>query len=103
MKELKEHRCVRGDIEQALHWYEDQRAGLGRDWVVEIRAVFSRLPHAAFRYSVRFDGIRRVNLKRFPYAVFYEIEGDEIRVLGVLHVRRRHERLLAGRRRTFES
>lgn len=103
MKELKEHRLVRADIEETLHWYEDQRAGLGREWYLAIRALFLRLPQTASHDAVRFDGAQRVNLERFPYAVFFENDEHEVRVLGVLHVRRRHDRLLTSRRRTFES
>ena len=32
---------------------------------------------------------RRYVLRRFPYSVFYQIAGDEIRVIAVAHQRRR--------------
>jgi hypothetical protein len=34
-------------------------------------------------------GVRRVLLKIFPYQLIYRVDGDEIRVFAVAHVRRR--------------
>jgi hypothetical protein len=41
--------------------------------------------------------VRRFNVKRFPYAIIYEVNGDDITVLAVTHHRRQpggwHSRL----------
>lgn len=48
-----------------------------------------------------FRGVRRVNLRRFPYGIFYVVRPDEIWVLGVLHGARDSEAELARRRKSF--
>jgi plasmid stabilization system protein ParE len=35
------------------------------------------------------DDIRRFSLRRFPYRLVYRIEGEELRIYAVAHVRRR--------------
>ena len=50
---------------------------------------------------MRFSNIRRVNLDRFPYGIFYIVRADEIGVLAVLHGSRETKALLSARRRTF--
>jgi len=35
-----------------------------------------------------FPGVRRARMRRFPYGVFYRLDGDDILILRVLHTRR---------------
>ena len=39
-------------------------------------------------YRVVYHDIRRALTRRFPYAVYYRIVGNEVVVLGILHTRR---------------
>jgi plasmid stabilization system protein ParE len=41
--------------------------------------------------------IRRVRLRRFPYAIYFRVSGDEVVVLAVMHGRR-HPRRWSSRR-----
>lgn len=101
MNTLQQHPRVRHDLAKAFRWYEGQWSGLGQDFLAEVRALLLRLPLTARHHSVRFADYRRVNLKRFPYAFFYFIEGQRVRVLAVRHTRSRYQRILIGRRGTF--
>ena len=56
------------EVEEAAEWYEHQRAGLGRDLVLDVR---------------------RVRVRRFPYQVVYVTLDDDIVVIAVAHDRRR--------------
>ena len=40
------------------------------------------------RLPVKYRGIRRVPVRRFPYSIFYYVEREHIVVLGVFHSRR---------------
>lgn len=35
-----------------------------------------------------FDPVRRATLRRFPFAVFYQPQGDDLEILRVLHTAR---------------
>ncbi|NBV22603.1 MAG: hypothetical protein EBS05_11895 [Proteobacteria bacterium] len=68
---------------------------------MEATRVFGRLLSAPLVYRVRFYDIRRLNLRRFPYGVFYFVTGETVVVLGVLHGARDSEAELARRRQGF--
>ena len=51
------------------------------------------------RNAVRFDDVRRLNLKRFPYSIWNFASNEATYVLGVFHNKRDHRRLLNQRRK----
>ena len=82
------------DLREARKWYENQRAGLGAEFLAEIDATIQALIRDPQRHPVYYRGFRRVVARRFPYKLFYRVEDDEIIVFRILHVRRDHPRLL---------
>jgi toxin ParE1/3/4 len=82
------------DLREAKNWYENQRAGLGAEFVANIDATIRRLIRDPLRYPVYYRGFRRVLARRFPYKLFYRVDDDRIIVFRILHVRRDHPRLL---------
>jgi plasmid stabilization system protein ParE len=103
MPTLKRHPLVRADLQSAYAWYEDELPGLGSEFRAEFIRSYRKLGQQPLLYAVRFSGIRRVNLDRFSYGIFYTVKRDEVRVLGVLHASRDTEYILAERRRTFSA
>jgi len=91
------HPLVGTDPTEASAWYEEREPGVGDRFIAEARLRMFRLPREALLYSVRFADIRRVNLRSFPYGIFYFIHGDTVIVLGVLHGARDTEAELARR------
>jgi toxin ParE1/3/4 len=67
---------------EAAIWYDDQREGLGDDFLKELRRALDeigRAPQASAlleSYLGRYE-IRRYQLKRFPYLVIYSSEATE--------------------------
>jgi plasmid stabilization system protein ParE len=76
------------DVETAFAWYEAQREGLGFGFLYEIRNAYDRIVSGPTRYRVLRDGVRRVLLRRFPYAAYFAIESDALVVLAVLQIAR---------------
>jgi plasmid stabilization system protein ParE len=101
MSVLRRHPLVRADLSDAINWYEDQQPGLGLGFAEDFRSHYRQLVHKAPLYAVRFADVRRLNLDRFPYGLFYVIRPPEIWVLAVLHASRDTAALLAERRRHF--
>lgn len=86
------------DISEAAVWYDERRAGLGFEFLSEIRSAISRaverpFSHARMRLS---PDVRRVLIRRFPYRVFYLVRSDAIVIFAVTHTAR-HEAAWAGR------
>jgi toxin ParE1/3/4 len=42
-------------------------------------------------YPIVYRNLRRAVVRRFPFAVFYDVTEDEIRVIAVFHSRRNPE------------
>lgn len=76
------------DVEAAFEWYENERAGLGMEFLDELRAAYTRIVDRPVKYQLLRSGIRRALLKRFPYAVYFTIDGEDVVVVAVLHASR---------------
>jgi len=76
------------DVEGAFEWYENERPGLGVEFLAELRATYFRLADGPLKYQELRGGIRRALLRRFPYVVYFAIEADIVVVVAVLHASR---------------
>src|SRR3970040_1344617 len=76
------------DVEAAYAWYDEQRLGLGREFLKELDVVYQRLTEFPLIYAEIYRGLRRARLRRFPVGVFYLVTEAEVRVLAVVHVAR---------------
>ena len=80
--------------QDAVRWYEDQRAGLGAAFLAAVEATVDLLVRwprsgAVITGVSAEPEIRRLPVYRFPYHVAYVITEDQIYVLAVAHDRRR--------------
>jgi plasmid stabilization system protein ParE len=76
------------DLAEAKRWYERQREGLGADFLLCVEEALEKTRRHPELYPVVYQDIRRAVLRRFPYAIFYRLVGQQIVVIGVLHGRR---------------
>jgi toxin ParE1/3/4 len=79
------------DLQQAQAWYESQRAGLGGELLNEIRHAVRLLETDPERRPVYYRDFRRLLTRRFPYKLFYRVEGDRVLFFRILHAKRKHE------------
>ena len=76
------------DALEAASWYQGERAGLGTEFLGELRATFSRIEEGPSRFPVVFREVRRAILHRFPFGVFFIVEPEGAVVLAITHLRR---------------
>jgi toxin ParE1/3/4 len=62
---------------------------LAKRFLADVAAATSLLSQFPGMGSPVEGGVRRVLLKIFPYQLIYRVDGDEIRVFAVAHIRRR--------------
>ena len=79
---------VEADVAASFDWYEGEQVGLGIEFLHELRAAYLRILDAPLKYEELRSGIRRALTKRFPYAIYFSIEGPVVVVLAVLHTAR---------------
>lgn len=76
------------NIREAAVWYEQRETGLGRRFVAEIRQSLKAISKTPLRFPLVENGIHRLLLHRFPYAVYFLLESDRVIVIAVLHQHR---------------
>ena len=81
-------RAARSEFEDAAVWYEEQRVGLGEEFIIEIEQALANAAAAPQRYPVVFGDVRRTVARRFPYSVYFRVRSDVLVVLAVFHGRR---------------
>jgi plasmid stabilization system protein ParE len=74
---------------------------LGAEFVVDFQRAYRKLRQFPHVYSVRFANVRRLNLERFPYGIFYALTADYVLVLALLHASRDTETVLTDRRHSI--
>lgn len=73
------------ELAEARQWYAHQREDLDLEFMDD---ALSRVVLHPTLYPIVCRTLRRVVVRRFPFAVFYEITADEIHVTAVFHSRR---------------
>lgn len=76
------------DLRRATQWYEEQRPGLGRDLVAQVGNVLDRITDNPHQWQVIYRDVRRAIVQKFPYGVFYRIDGFDIVVFAIFHLHR---------------
>lgn len=82
------------DLRDARDWYDQQRQGLGNDFLLAATEAMLVLEESPMSQSNYYRDFRRILLDRFPYKVFYRVEGQAVIVFRVLHAARDHTREL---------
>ncbi len=76
------------DILEAVRWYEDRRAGLGRQLALSFQRVFDQIQRMPELHRVVHGNVRRAVLRDYPYCVYYRIDPGEVVILAVMHSKR---------------
>jgi len=76
---------AKADLVRARDWYETQCAGLGDEFLVAVAECLLRLEANPEHFSFYHLGFRRALTRRFPYKLFFRIEGDAVIVFRILH------------------
>jgi plasmid stabilization system protein ParE len=72
----------------AVTWYEQQRPTLGAEFADACRAALALIQDRPQAFRIMRGDVRRVLLRRFPYAIFYRYREAELLVVAVMHERR---------------
>lgn len=74
------------DLELGADFYDAQRTGLGQFFNDCLSADIESLQVYAGIHQ-RLHGLHRSLSKRFPFAIFYEVDGSQVDVYAVLDLR----------------
>ena len=76
------------DFVETFAWYEEQRAGLGYEFLDSLIGLLQRVARSPRLFPVAVRRTRRARLRRFSYWILFTIEPEWSPVTGLFHSRR---------------
>ena len=73
------------DLADASAWYEEQRQGLGHEFLDEVLTMISSIAEAPLVYPDIYRNTRRAIINRFPFSVYFRVERATIVVVAIMH------------------
>lgn len=79
------------EIAEGVRWYEAREPGLGVEFLATVERAMDRVATAPFESAAwpTIPRFRRQVLRRFPYALVYEVRPDGVEFVAVAHTSRR--------------
>jgi len=81
-------KSAQADLLGGYRFYERQKKRLGNYFLDSLNSDIESLKIHAGIHSIHFRKYHRLLSKRFPFAVYYRIEDNEIKVYAILDCRR---------------
>lgn len=76
------------DLQDSYDWYEKRRFGLGEDFLGCVETCIRQICRSPEIYAKVHEDYRRALVRRFPYAIFFELTTDVLTVYCILHTSR---------------
>ena len=73
------------ELAESAERYEQQKEGLGLDFVAHVKDVLDEIASNPRRYPIVFGDTRKGIVSKFPYCVYYRVKADRIVVTAVFH------------------
>ena len=83
------HEAAEAEYMDAVNFYENRQPGLGRKLFSEIQAILQQICENPEVWEKIDDQTHRCLTNRFPYAVLYRVKSDHIRIISIMHLRRK--------------
>jgi plasmid stabilization system protein ParE len=77
------------EFEEAIAYYNEERAGLGFEFADEVKEAVDRIKNYPEAWTPLSKRVRRCQVHRFPYSVIYEVRGDLLIIAAIQHHRRK--------------
>lgn len=79
---------AKAEFDAGSDWYEQQRVGLGVDFIARVREVLTRLAVNPSLHAAVYGDVRKAVVRQFPYVVLYREDAGEVVVIAVFHTAR---------------
>ncbi|THB64228.1 MAG: type II toxin-antitoxin system RelE/ParE family toxin [Desulfovibrio sp.] len=80
--------CAEQEFAEAVAWYNEQNPGLGFDFAAEIKRAISRVEQHPEAWTLLSPRTRRIRVSRFPYSLVYQVRGECLLIVAVMHMNR---------------
>ncbi|MDO8367216.1 MAG: type II toxin-antitoxin system RelE/ParE family toxin [Saprospiraceae bacterium] len=82
---LEFHPEAEAELDEAFAWYLQESPGLEQDFFEEYLTLENRIEQNPREFPLVVEDIRRANFHRFPYSIFFSIEGQTAFVHAIFH------------------
>src|ERR1022692_1948602 len=79
---------VHDEVVEAYRWHENEREGLGNEFLSAIRAALDGIQENPEIYAVLYRKIRACPVRRFHYIIYFRILSERISVIAIQHAHR---------------
>ncbi len=76
---------VEEDAITGFFWYEEKSKGLGEDFLRIFYARAKEILDNPFLYGKIYRDFRRCFMRRFPYVIYYLVDGRQVIIFGLFH------------------
>jgi plasmid stabilization system protein ParE len=78
------------DVQEAKHWYKEQREGLEVEFAAAIEKTIMQILKMPEAFAVRYKNIRIAYPKRFPYSIHFYLDDYKATVVitAIIHSKR---------------
>jgi hypothetical protein len=73
---------------EAVNYYDGQREGLGIEFSTEGQTTLDRIVQYPDAWPLISKRTRRCRTKRFPYGIIYQVRGQLLLIIAVMHLHR---------------
>jgi plasmid stabilization system protein ParE len=89
--QLTYHPDAEAELVEAARFYEGRSPGLGDRFLGEFDAAITEIQASPGLWPAVEGDLRCHTMRRFPFGIYYRIQGDELRILVVKHHSRHPE------------
>lgn len=84
---FKNRPLVEADTILAVEYYKAINPTLAKEFLTRIREAKKHIAQTPFGFQVKYNNVRTVSLKQFPYLIHYLIDEDhkQIVILAIIH------------------
>ena len=79
---------ARAEIAEAAEFYDAADPPLGDEFVAEINDTIQRICERPYAWTALSSRTRRCLTRRYPFAVIYQVRGNTVLVMSVMHTSR---------------
>ena len=88
MKSVRFLSVASDELIDAATYYDEQALGLGDKFLDRVDSAVSQLKEQPEIWPLINQNIHRRLIRQFPFALLYRIQGDEVIILAVMHLKR---------------
>jgi plasmid stabilization system protein ParE len=77
------------ELQDAVQWYDAQVPGLGSAFLLECLRILQLVGEYPDAWQQLSKSVRRCRLSRYPYAVVYARDGQDVIILAIAHLHRK--------------